>query len=515
MRNFFSRFKPAEKAVGKPIASGGQPRLRGRDGKLILLPRQGVFWVGRGYESEVQIDDDCVSRRHAQGKWESGKLLIYDQSSNGTLLNGKPMLPGVWVHTPVGSTLTFGADGQPWTLEVRADPTRFSKDRAPGFVRRDGKLLPWPEDSATVHLGQSGTNLLVSVAPIESHVNLYWKDRVLWAQNRSHYASRLNGEQLPWGQWIPVGAGDRLEFGKPVVDVKVVELGGAEVVHEAIERLPDGRNVRVQRLANQRFSVHALEDGVKAVELYELPAFKPTERAREGDRVLVLTGERQFACTYAAEGFGHSMVCAEEHYRAMLEALDYHLRETVAWQAQHKNERSSHVHHFRDQWIKKLQLTPRLLAQPEEAARILLEGRAPLGLDGESLWPPDIEGEAVRQHMQRWAAKTLRDERTFAEAGVLELKMQIWLAKKRGELCLFQSQKDGSLWSDKLAVALAKRGNVRATRIGEGEAALAWRQAAGQYELPAPRPKVTVLRSDEPRQEWIFQGGPEALELLA
>ncbi len=48
--------------------------------------------VGRAPESDIVLDDDTVSRRHAELLWRGATWVIHDiGSKNGTVLNGRPI----------------------------------------------------------------------------------------------------------------------------------------------------------------------------------------------------------------------------------------------------------------------------------------------------------------------------------------------------------------------------------------------------------------------------------------
>jgi pSer/pThr/pTyr-binding forkhead associated (FHA) protein len=68
-----------------------QPRwaLRAARGEFVLV--RSVI-VGRGAASDLQIDDDSVSRRHARFRLECDNVLVEDLASrNGTFVNGVPV----------------------------------------------------------------------------------------------------------------------------------------------------------------------------------------------------------------------------------------------------------------------------------------------------------------------------------------------------------------------------------------------------------------------------------------
>lgn len=71
------------------------PVLRGLTGPWLnkIFPVSGVVTVGRSGGVEVQLDDDSVSRRHAELEVRpNGAVVLRDLgSANGTLLNGEPV----------------------------------------------------------------------------------------------------------------------------------------------------------------------------------------------------------------------------------------------------------------------------------------------------------------------------------------------------------------------------------------------------------------------------------------
>ncbi len=46
--------------------------------------------IGRGADCDVMINDKVVSRYHARLKHEGGRWVVYDESKNGTHVNGQP-----------------------------------------------------------------------------------------------------------------------------------------------------------------------------------------------------------------------------------------------------------------------------------------------------------------------------------------------------------------------------------------------------------------------------------------
>ncbi len=67
---------------------------------------KGRVVLGRARQVDFTLDDPNVSRRHAAVYWEGGRLFVKDLgSTNGTLLNGRPVTAG---PVAVGDILTLG-----------------------------------------------------------------------------------------------------------------------------------------------------------------------------------------------------------------------------------------------------------------------------------------------------------------------------------------------------------------------------------------------------------------------
>ena len=88
------------------VGAGAVLRATG-SGKQIRLPARAV--VGRGKECEVVLDDDSVSRRHAElARDDRGLYRLRDlESGNGTFLDGEPVGKEP-VLVPAGAKLRFG-----------------------------------------------------------------------------------------------------------------------------------------------------------------------------------------------------------------------------------------------------------------------------------------------------------------------------------------------------------------------------------------------------------------------
>ena len=67
------------------------------------------FFIGRGSEFDMVLDDDLVSRRHARITTFGGDIRLHDlQSTNGTLVNGE--LIAEQRHIPRTRNVDYRAD---------------------------------------------------------------------------------------------------------------------------------------------------------------------------------------------------------------------------------------------------------------------------------------------------------------------------------------------------------------------------------------------------------------------
>lgn len=122
--------------------------LDGRE--VVLLP--GVFFVGRGDDADLRLDDPAVSRRHAAIRVVGDEAIVEDLGSrNGLLLNGRvvrnlaPLAPGD-VLTVGGHQIRVRPPGFPkssdtLTRPVRTPPPRTSEPE-PGSVASLALLSP-------------------------------------------------------------------------------------------------------------------------------------------------------------------------------------------------------------------------------------------------------------------------------------------------------------------------------------------------------------------------------------
>ncbi|AEI66548.1 FHA domain-containing protein [Corallococcus macrosporus] len=119
-----ARPSPGGGARPAPAASG--PVLRGMTGPWAgqTYPLRGKVIVGRQPPAVILLEDDSVSRRHAELEVTAAGVTVKDLgSANGTLLNGDPL-----DQTPVplepGDQLQFGVVEMTFEAEASAAPMR-------------------------------------------------------------------------------------------------------------------------------------------------------------------------------------------------------------------------------------------------------------------------------------------------------------------------------------------------------------------------------------------------------
>jgi hypothetical protein len=79
-----------------------------RDGRSKEFSQPRVI-LGRSRDADYRVNDPNVSRRHAMIYWEDGRLYLKDLgSTNGTLLNGRPVSTGLLAS---GDTISVGGIG--------------------------------------------------------------------------------------------------------------------------------------------------------------------------------------------------------------------------------------------------------------------------------------------------------------------------------------------------------------------------------------------------------------------
>ncbi|NTX03518.1 MULTISPECIES: FHA domain-containing protein [Myxococcus] len=131
--------KRPPRPAGGPPGGGGGPLLRGTVGPWAgkTFPLKGKVLVGRLPPAGIILEDDSVSRKHAELESVGGGVRVRDLgSANGTLLNGDPLGPEP-VDLEPGDQLQFGVVEMTFETPQADAPARRGAGSAPPSRRRD------------------------------------------------------------------------------------------------------------------------------------------------------------------------------------------------------------------------------------------------------------------------------------------------------------------------------------------------------------------------------------------
>ena len=95
-----------------PNVAPAEPRLWLEDklgGRVALEPEAGVVRLGRAADNDLAVNNQRVSRYHAQLRWVDSAWLVYDlDSTNGTFVDGERVVPSSPRPLRVDSVLRLG-----------------------------------------------------------------------------------------------------------------------------------------------------------------------------------------------------------------------------------------------------------------------------------------------------------------------------------------------------------------------------------------------------------------------
>lgn len=100
---------PHSPAAGQFASAGAGAVIRGSAGQFTIRPGAEVR-VGRDPAAcSIFLGEPRVSGVHATLKFEEGRLLVRDETSNnGTWVSGARIAPGTWMALAIGTPLRFG-----------------------------------------------------------------------------------------------------------------------------------------------------------------------------------------------------------------------------------------------------------------------------------------------------------------------------------------------------------------------------------------------------------------------
>jgi ABC transport system ATP-binding/permease protein len=135
-----ARGEPAALVRRAPPRRGGGPQLKGLTGSVTgqVFPLRGRLVVGRALGLEIIVEDDSVSRKHAEVEVVDGEVRLRDLgSANGTSVNGAILSKATRLHA--GDVVRFG-EVELLFEDVAASPPPAT--RRPGPVVRRPRAPP-------------------------------------------------------------------------------------------------------------------------------------------------------------------------------------------------------------------------------------------------------------------------------------------------------------------------------------------------------------------------------------
>jgi len=220
-----------------------------------------VALIGRDPDDDVILDDDLVSRRHAEARWRAGRAYLLDRGSlNGTLRNAQKVRGLVALED--GDIIQFGvrryhfallaptgADALEETRKVASSSASHPLN-APLALVGETKALAgrrWELSERTTRIGRDPAAAIViqdiSVSRFHAQITRQASGYYL-ADLESSNGTRVNGE--PVNEPHRIVAGDQLRFGEIVLrceESSVIAPPSTTLPPEVTATTPDGATV--------------------------------------------------------------------------------------------------------------------------------------------------------------------------------------------------------------------------------------------------------------------------------
>jgi len=207
------------------------------DGGLKGVYPLGVTGVrigrGRQVRNDILLDGDrLVSKRHARIAFEQGRFVVYDENStNGTLLHGKPVPPGEGTPLQSGDELRLGETllvfryGEGNDKPVRGDGLRSAPTPAPlvgsglRLIAGDGEVFPLAGEM-TVGRSLTGDIVLLGNGVATQHARLTARGDAIYVEDLNTAGGTfVNGERIPPNFPVALYDEDQVAFGEVLLRV--------------------------------------------------------------------------------------------------------------------------------------------------------------------------------------------------------------------------------------------------------------------------------------------------------
>jgi ABC transport system ATP-binding/permease protein len=160
------RSTPAGAGAGAAAGGGSGPVLKGMTGPWAgrSYPMNGTVLVGRAPPAAVVLDDDSVSRKHAELVREGNVVRLRDLgSANGTLLNGE-LVGEEFLDLQPGDVIQFGVVEM--SFESGDVPSRRTGAGGAAGPRRSGRAEPASGGKRKLLVIGGGLMALIAVAAV-------------------------------------------------------------------------------------------------------------------------------------------------------------------------------------------------------------------------------------------------------------------------------------------------------------------------------------------------------------
>ncbi|MBT9587393.1 FHA domain-containing protein [bacterium] len=205
------------------------------------IPAGRVVTVGRLPGSDLLLEDQAVSRNHAQMRTNNGTIELCDAGSSfGTKVNGQKLEPKRWVPLPPGATVSFatvdlkldglgnqsGSGTSQQGMSSALHATGGAVGGITGYLLQDnlGHQFTLKQDGEYT-LGRSQENSISLQDPTVSrnHGRLRLQDGQLTFQDAgSSNGTSINGTKIEKGQWTPLPANAKIQMGDAVIQLSGV-----------------------------------------------------------------------------------------------------------------------------------------------------------------------------------------------------------------------------------------------------------------------------------------------------
>lgn len=200
------------------------------------LPSKGQVSVGRLPDSDLQLDNPSVSRRHALMQVKDGKVLICDVGSSfGTQINGHRLEANQWYAVPPGATVQWaqqemkleGPDSSPARPQVQQHAQvgleSALKATPGGYLLQIalGEQFQLKQDGVYTLGRQEGNSIALTDGTVSrQHAQLRLLDGKMSLQDLgSTNGSKVNGKSIAPGQWTPLPPHAQIALGDTRIEL--------------------------------------------------------------------------------------------------------------------------------------------------------------------------------------------------------------------------------------------------------------------------------------------------------